>query len=196
MKSLSLLSRGVLPLVVLIVLSSCAASNVATNVDSTINFPSYRTFAWMPDSSWRETKFDNVILQRGIEQEGVRILTAKGYVIDTLYAEFLVHHHIAVEYRMRDIQAQNYSYAPNKSSWGYGYYFSMYQPMMVSNQFAPIPYREGTLIVDIIDRKQQRLVWRGWSESPTGTMGEYDRSLEKRLKDILSQFPASIVSVR
>jgi hypothetical protein len=72
----------------------------------------------------------------------------------------------------------------------------MYQPMMVSNQFAPIPYREGTLIVDIIDRKQQRLVWRGWSAQSTDNMADFDRSLEKRLKDILLQFPASIISAR
>jgi hypothetical protein len=196
MKTSSLLSFLALPFAMILALSSCASSNVATNVDSTINFPAYRTFAWLPDASWRETKFDNLILQRGIEHEGVRILTAKGYVVDTLYAEFLVHHHIAVEFRMRDIQAQNYSYAPNKSTAGYGYYYSMYQPMMVSNQFAPIPYREGTLIVDIIDRKQQRLVWRGWSAQSTDNMADFDRSLEKRLKDILLQFPASIISAR
>ena len=67
---------------------------------------------------------------------------------------------------------------------------------MVSNRFAPTPYREGTLIVDIIDRKQQRLVWRGSSEQPMGNLSDFDRSLEKRLKDILLQFPAPIVSVR
>lgn len=196
MKSSPLLPLLVLPFVALITLTSCATSNVATNVDSTINIPAYRTFAWLQDSSWRETKFDNAVLQRGIEQEGVRILTAKGYTLDTLYAEFLVHHHIAVESQMRDIQAQNYSYAPNGLTRGNGYYLSTYQPLMISNKFAPAPYREGTLIVDIIDRKQQRLVWRGWSEQTSDNLSDFDRSLEKRLKDILLQFPASIVSVR
>lgn len=172
-------------------LHSCATSTITTSVDSTINFATYRTFAWLPDSSWKETKYDNAIVQRKVEQETVRLLKAKGYALDTLQADFLVHHHITVEDRTRTIQAPVYRYSPSIFFHRFGYYYSMREPMMVSNRFREIPYREGTLIVDVVDRKQQRLVWRGWSEQPMENIAELERSLSIRLGEILSQFPAA-----
>lgn len=171
-------------------LSSCASSGVATSVDSSINFAAYRTFAWLPDSTWQETKYDNAILQRRVEQEVVQLLKTKGYTLDTLQADFLVHHHVTVEDRKRVLQAPSYLYSPNRYFANRGYFLSMYEPMMVSNRFREVQYREGTLIVDVVDRKQQRLVWRGWSEQPIESIAEFERSVESRLKEIVAQFPA------
>jgi hypothetical protein len=177
-------------------LHSCATSTITTSVDSTVNFAAYRTFAWLPDSSWKETKYDNAIVQRKVEQETVRLLKAKGYVVDTLQADFLVHHHITVEERTRIIQAPAYQYSPSIFFHRFGYYYSMHEPMVVSNRFREIPYREGTLIVDVVDRKQQRLVWRGWSEQPMESIAELEHSLSIRLEEILAQFPAATKPVR
>jgi hypothetical protein len=171
-------------------LSSCASSGVATSVDSSINFAAYRTFAWLPDSTWQETKYDNAILQRRVEQEVVQLLKIKGYTLDTLQADFLVHHHVTVEERKRVVQAPSYLYSPNRYFANRGYFLSMYEPMMVSNRFREVQYREGILIVDVVDRKQQRLVWRGWSEQPIESIAEFERSVESRVKEIIAQFPA------
>lgn len=171
-------------------LSSCASSDITTSVDSSINFAAYRTFAWLPDSTWQETKYDNAILQRRVEQEVVQLLKSKGYTLDTLQADFLVHHHVTVEERKRVVQAPSYLYSPNRYFANRGYFLSMYEPMMVSNRLREVQYREGILIVDVVDRKQQRLVWRGWSEQPIESIAEFERSVESRLKDIVAQFPA------
>jgi hypothetical protein len=66
----------------------------------------------------------------------------------------------------------------------------MYQPMMISNRFREVPYREGTLIIDIIDRKEQRLVWRGWSEQSLEGVADFENSVSSRVWDILARFPA------
>lgn len=171
-------------------LNSCASSTITTSIDSTIDFSAYRTFAWLPDSSWRETKYDNAILQRNVEQETVRLLKIKGYTVDTLRADFLVHHHITIENRTRLVQASNYRYAPNMFMGRYGYFYRMYQPMMISNRFREVPYREGTLIIDIIDRKEQRLVWRGWSEQSLEGVADFENSVSSRVWDIIARFPA------
>lgn len=190
MKSRSFLALGFYLVVSALALSSCASSGITTSVDSSINFAAYRTFAWLPDSTWQETKYDNAILQRRVEQEVVQLLKTKGYTLDTLHADFLVHHHVTVEERKRVLQAPSYLYSPNRYFANRGYFLSMYEPMMVSNRFREVQYREGTLIVDVVDRKQQRLVWRGWSEQPIESIAEFERSVESRLKDIVAQFPA------
>jgi hypothetical protein len=190
MKARSFLSLGLCIVLSALALSSCASSGVATSVDSTINFAAYRTFAWLPDSTWQETKYDNAILQRRVEQEVVQLLKIKGYTLDTLQADFLVHHHVTVEDRKRVVQAPSYLYSPNRYFANRGYFLSMYEPMMVSNRFREVQYREGILIVDVVDRKQQRLVWRGWSEQPIESMTEFERSVESRVKEIVAQFPA------
>jgi len=190
MKARSFISLGLCIVLSILALNSCASSSIATSVDSTINFASYRTFAWLPDSTWQETKYDNAILQRRVEQEVVQLLKTKGYTLDTLQADFLVHHHVTVEERKRVLQAPSYLYSPNRYFANRGYFLSMYEPMMVSNRFREVQYREGTLIVDVVDRKQQRLVWRGWSEQPIQSIAEFERSVESRLKEIVAQFPA------
>lgn len=194
MKARSFISLGLCIVLSVLALSSCASSSIATSVDSTINFASYRTFAWLPDSTWQETKYDNAILQRRVEQEVVQLLKTKGYTLDTLQADFLVHHHVTVEERKRVLQAPSYLYSPNRYFANRGYFLSMYEPMMVSNRFREVQYREGTLIVDVVDRKQQRLVWRGWSEQPIQSIAEFERSVESRLKEIVAQFPAPSTS--
>ncbi len=176
-------------------LSSCASSGIATSVDSSINFAAYRTFAWLPDSTWQETKYDNAILQRRVEQEVVQLLKSKGYTLDTLQADFLVHHHVTVEERKRVVQAPSYLYSPNRYFANRGYFLSMYEPMMVSNRLREVQYREGILIVDVVDRKQQRLVWRGWSEQPIESIAEFERSVESRLKD-LKRYCRTVSSAR
>jgi hypothetical protein len=190
MQARSFLSLGFCLVLSALALSSCATSGVATSVDSSINFAAYRTFAWLSDSTWQETKYDNAILQRRVEQEVVQLLKTKGYTLDTLQADFLVHHHVTVEDRKRVLQAPSYLYSPNRYLANRGYFLSMYEPMMVSNRFREVQYREGILIVDVVDRKQQRLVWRGWSEQPIESIAEFERSVESRVKEIIAQFPA------
>jgi hypothetical protein len=50
-------------------------------------------------------------------------------------------------------------------------------------------YPEGTLIIDIIDRRRRELVWRGVGESAFQSMQPSDERVAKRVARVLATFP-------
>lgn len=63
------------------------------------------------------------------------------------------------------------------------------KPYIIGGYIQEIPLTEGKLIIDIIDTKENTLVWRGWS---TGTLDEphiYKQKLPVMIHDIFSRYP-------
>lgn len=56
------------------------------------------------------------------------------------------------------------------------------------NNFWVTNYEEGTLILDVIDSKTDRLVWRGYGVAPISRFDE-EKFVEKELTKLLKQFP-------
>lgn len=50
-------------------------------------------------------------------------------------------------------------------------------------------YPEGTLVIDIIDRRDRQLVWRGVGESAFTKMNPSDEKVAKKVSKILASFP-------
>ena len=50
-------------------------------------------------------------------------------------------------------------------------------------------YPEGTLVIDIIDRRDRQLVWRGVGEGAFTNTNPSDEKVAKRVANILSSFP-------
>lgn len=50
-------------------------------------------------------------------------------------------------------------------------------------------YPEGTLVIDIIDRRDRQLVWRGVGESAFTKMNPSDEKVAKKVAKITASFP-------
>jgi hypothetical protein len=53
-------------------------------------------------------------------------------------------------------------------------------------------YREGTLILDLMDSKTNNLIWRGWAVSPLDSSykpEEIDKLIKKAVAKIFNKFP-------
>ena len=50
-------------------------------------------------------------------------------------------------------------------------------------------YPEGTLVIDIIDRRDRQLVWRGVGESAFTKMNPSDEKVAKKVAKIMASFP-------
>jgi hypothetical protein len=115
-------------------------------------------------------------------------LAARGYAkVGEAQADFLVTHTVTVE---RRTQVQE-----TRASVGYGRYGThggVGVGYGIPVETSTYHYKVGTLIIDVIDARQKRLVWRGSGER---TLGE-DQTPEKRteiinatVNEILSRFP-------
>jgi hypothetical protein len=78
---------------------------------------------------------------------------------------------------------------------------TMMNPMMMNNFWAPpppmivgyrtrqIPFKEGTVIITAIDRKKNRMVWRGWGISCIMDPYNFKRELEDKVNEIFKRYP-------
>ena len=100
-----------------------------------------------------------------IHQSLLKILTQKGFVKTDTGADFLVSYALASGAGI-DETALNKAYAGAVES----------PPTASGNAQQPLQYRQGRLIIDIVEAKTKRLLWRG------AIMADIDLSLSEEQK--------------
>lgn len=126
-------------------------------------------------------------LLRAVEEEMAR----KGYSKTTTNPDILVAYDVSVS--VPDAMDKPELYGP-----GFGYSYAYMAGYRYSYGNAQIPgyravdlFKEGTLILDVIDPKSKQLLWRGWTEgavkSPDAGYGKV-RSL---VQEIIKRMPAA-----
>lgn len=85
-------------------------------------------------------------------------------------------------------------YNPGYYANNYPYYSSAGFPVTggpytTGNIIQEITFREGTLIIDVIDRKKNELIWRGWSTEALSDPNNFKQSIPKEVQEIFRKFP-------
>ncbi len=145
-----------------ILLTGCT-SQVTVSTDYT-DFDAIKTYNWVTDGPQRDAKISDLIYDR-IEKEITRNLTVKG-LKGASDSELLINYSVLSESKIDIDQHMVYDgYAPGfawHNNYGYGastyYTFGARYERMETNIDQ---YLEGTLIIDILDAKTNKIVWRG-----------------------------------
>ena len=159
-----------------IITAGCSSLSVTQDYDTSYDFSKLKTFGFLPISE--KANID----QLNADRAGNAIksnLTAKGYTLSE-QADFGVAIFFSKATKT-DIQSTSYGYG-----YGYGWRGSGMGDVSVSQ------YDEGTLVLDIIDIKENKLVWRGTGvgtlkDNPT--MEEKTARINEAITQILAQFP-------
>jgi hypothetical protein len=114
------------------------------------------------------------LVDRRIAASMKTVLEGKGYrPAQPEAADFLVTFHTAVRKRV----------VVNRS--GYGYRWRYWGGGMTTVN----SYPEGTLVIDIIDRKNRNLVWRGIGQGAFSKMNPTDEKVDQKVARVLRSFP-------
>ncbi len=145
-------------------LVSCATATGSSHVDTDVDFARYRTFDWgAPDVfpvgdarlDHNATFIDH--LQGAVEKQ----LASRGleHGVDGR-TDLLIHFHASIDRRLE--------IAATDARHGYCFDDSCRNGVQ--------EYQAGTLIVDVVDRATDKLVWRGWTQrSVEGVLNDRDR---------------------
>ena len=70
------------------------------------------------------------------------------------------------------------------------YYYTGYAtiPTVTGTGIREVEYTEGTFVVDVIDAKDNQIVWRGWSETPVDPE-DLDTSIRNYIDNIFEEYP-------
>lgn len=148
--------------------AGCATLTVSSHIERNVNFTDFVTYDWGPPDNLPvgDPRLDNNpffvdYLQGAVEKE----LAKRGYERAlTGEPDLLVHYHASVSEKVDvyDADVKN------------GYCYANCQPRVVE-------YEQGTLVVDIVDVKTNKIVWRGWSQDVMDGVIDHQQRLEQQI---------------
>lgn len=182
-------------LLIILMFSSCSSIKVVTDYDKSVDFSQYKTFeyyGWAEESDKILNRFDRERIEQAFGQEfatrGLSYVKENGDLIVTLF--------IVVEQKTQ--QTANTTY-----QGGYGYYGRYYGygpgyswgPSYSTTTISEYDYQVGTLVCDVFDAKDKKLIWEGIGK---GTVDENpdnrDRNIPKAVKAIMAQYPVQPIN--
>lgn len=176
-------------------LASCTNIKTSTNYDPNAvrALDSYRTYAWLPMKEGADPRVYNPIIQARVQLAVDRELQARGYqkVEEGRTPDFKIGWHGAIDEKV-DVDYVNRFYGYGWDPW----YDPFYGPVAYGGAGLAEPvvreYREGTLILDIVDGDSNKLVWRGTAESELSESmdaKESQKLINEAVDEMLEKFP-------
>ena len=161
--------------------TGCATMNVSSHAERGLDFSQYRTYDWGPadalptgDPRLDKNPFFQDHLQGAVEKQ----LAAKGFARSTSGTPgLLIHYHASINQRI-DV---------NRADRESGYCYDEDCTARV------IEYEAGTLVLDMIDTRTNRVIWRGWAQnSVEGVLDNQDRmarKIDEAVRRMLARLP-------
>lgn len=179
-------------LLIIVSLSGCATKPyVETDYEAGYNFAALKTFA--VKSAKQDTK-ENILISPFTLSHIHSLVNgelAKRYqsVSESATPDFFVTYHVVMEEKLES-SAYDQTYA--MGYWGRGYRYPspmFYRPVFDGGVRI---YNQGSLIIDMVDAKTQRPIWRGVSEkrlSKSLSPQKQREILTGAVMEVLAQFP-------
>lgn len=168
-----------IPVLLFLVLGSCASVRVASDYDKNVDFTQYKTFAFYKTGIDKVeiSDLDKKRILRAIEEQ----MLAKGFT-KSENPDLLVN--IFTKSREQvDVNTFN-------AGWGYGWGWGWSPWMFGGGRTSVSRTTEGTLFIDLIDAKKKEMIWQGEGE---GDLTKNTDKKEERIKEfvtkILEQYP-------
>ena len=179
----------------MLVLAGCATIDVHSDFDTRADFSGLKTFAWVPDmkQASQDPRINNTLTDSRIRSAVENALIAKGYQkSDAGQPDFWVAYQAAIEKKL-DATVVRAPYAtPSTRDIANGHFTQDLTWAYGGSQTFLNQYEEGTLILDIVDPKKQKLMWRGTAKA-TLEGGRSSAKKEARLnagvQKIFATFP-------
>lgn len=179
-------------------ISGCSSLSLSTDYDDSIDFSTFKTYRWHADNEHNTASLkylDNIMDQR-IRSTVDQQLAAKDFTkkLDG-NVDFYVNYSVVIDDRtdIRTYNNYNGMYPGYSYRAGYGYYG---RGMGVAYSTGPetqvTHYKQGTLIIDIVNPETDQLIWRWAADGrlPKGSDREKsDKLVQKYVTKILSNFP-------
>ena len=177
--------HGYTILAISLCLTACSSISVTTDYDHSASFSQYHSYTLAPSSQ-------KIPLSPSSETELQKTLKASlfkhGIIEKAENADLHVIRHVSTEEKLAVYQSNDFGYAGMR--YGYGRYGmwagAPYNYTDVSQ------YTQGTLILDFVDAKTQKLVFRGIA---TGTVSDPETNanrVREAVEKIVQEFPASV----
>jgi hypothetical protein len=169
-----------------------AACGITSEVqkDPDVDLSSYKTYAWLEKDGTKSYKdFQESYLVNRVNQE----LGKRGWrkVNPGENPDALVDYDIMIENELKNESEPVYSrpivrylYNPATRRVTTVWYPSQY----LGERNYSVPYKSGTITLNIVDNDSNKLVWQAWAETEVSNSRVDDNSIDKIVKSIFKKF--------
>jgi hypothetical protein len=158
--------------------AGCATMRVGTYVERTTDFSRYHTYAWAPADALPtgDPRLDNNAIFRDYLQGAVeRHLRGHRLLLVPASArpDLLIHFHGSVR-QMVDVSGADRARG------------------VLAEEIRVVDYDQATVVLDMVDARTDRLVWRGWAiDSLAGILDSQDR-MERTIEEAVTRMLAGL----
>jgi len=156
----------------------CATMTAGSHVERGLSFTGYHTFDWgAPDELPtgdprldRDAFFKDHVLgavEKGLARRGLEMSSSP---------DLRIHYHASITNRL-DVSSVDRAR---------GYCATQNCSVDVTE------YEAGTLVLDIVDARTNRVIWRGWAQDAVGNMLENRSTMEKKINEAVSKILAQL----
>lgn len=154
-------------------LSACASLNVNSYVLSGVEFRQYRTYDWEPADrlSTGDPRLDNnPFFDQRVRADVEQQLAARGFEKTTAGTpDLLVHYHASITQQI-DTNTIDRRYGSHDEADSRAYV-----------------HDAGTILIDFIDPRTDKLLWRGWAEGSMDRVIDSQEQMEKDIDEAVEQ---------
>jgi hypothetical protein len=165
----------------LFLFSSCNTVKVATDYDKSVDFSKFKTYSFI---KLKVTENVSPLNQQRIVNSVKAELKKKGFTETEENPDLLVNT-TAILQDKKSVTANTYGYGGyyRPYGWGAGYGGG-------TTTFDVYEYKNGSLIIDIIDAKSNQLIWQGTGNKEIDSPSKYpDQDIANAVAKIMYGFP-------
>ncbi len=176
--------------------SQVVNAQVSTDYDRSVDFGQYKTYAFTkPEVNVKNPVYSNPLLMERIQGNLARELGERGLTQQTASPDLLVKVHTYTEDKTRTV-SNGPAYSPFfPYRWGFFPYRFGFWPMWGGgyyggwNQTYQQNYTQGTLLVDMLDARTKKLLWRGAIQGAVDNPNRLDRQVARGVRKIMKDYP-------
>lgn len=168
--------------------------NVQSTYDPAINFNTYQTFTWHPSEvpapkQGSSGALYSTLLDQRMKEAIASEMVKKGIKPSAESPGLVIAYDIAVEVpqELASTTTLNTGFGYGYSYW-YGYRYR-YSGEGLQNFGGIETYKTGTLVIDLIDRNTNKVVWRGAFDAGIDPVTIDVDNLNRAVARVMSQFP-------
>ena len=173
--------KFILVVLVFIGAFSCSTVKVYTDRDKDTDINNYKTFQW-EEYDAIENKAVNPLYYNELNDQRIKAAVNKelfdrGFSKTDTMAELVLHYHIILESKATPVTLDPADHE--------------YSSQWTRRNLELYQYTEGTLIIDLMDEKQKKIVWRGWIVGvvdPSNLVNS-EEPIKQAVKLIFEKFP-------
>jgi len=179
------------------VMSSCSSYNYYAVSNKKLT--EYRTYAWLPESKSKASNiYDNDIAADKIVEAASAELDKRGFKLNNKRPDMLVRYTAVVNKETKAYDEPVYYDAPGRYvprvglHRGRAFYYYAYRdpfPVYVGTEQRMVNVKQGSIMIDLIDRKTKKVIWRGWAEGELNNPEKAIAQLPMVIENIFKKLP-------